>query len=72
MGVLVTVNGITGSSPYNIYICQSGGTGCFYITGTTETSFSFDIPTPYDNQSSYMLKVVDAVGCVITGVTSVS
>lgn len=71
MAIQVTVSGITGTSPYDIYICQSGGTGCFYITGTTVTSFNFDIPPPYDNQSKYMLKVVDGVGCIITGVTSV-
>lgn len=71
MAIQVTVNGITGTSPFDIYICQSGGTGCFYITGTSETSFVFDIPQPYDNQTSYMLKVVDDYGCVITGVTSV-
>jgi hypothetical protein len=71
MAIQVTINGITGSSPYDIYICQSGGTGCFYITTIASTPYVFDIPEPYNTSSSYMVKVIDSGGCVITGVESV-
>ena len=70
MGVQVTINSVTGTSPYDVYICQSDGTGCFYITRTSTIPYVFDIPTPYDNATSYMLKIVDANNCVITGVES--
>jgi hypothetical protein len=71
MAVQVTINSITGQSPYDVYICQSNGGGCFYITTITTTSYVFDIPSPYDTSSSYMLKVVDANNCIISGVESV-
>ena len=71
MAVQVTINSITGQSPFDIYICQSSGTGCFYITTISTTSYVFDIPAPYDTSSSYMLKVVDDNGCIISGVESV-
>ena len=71
MAVQVTINSITGQSPYDIYICQSGGTGCFYITTVSTIPYVFDIPAPYDVSSSYMLKIIDSNNCVITGTQNV-
>lgn len=68
MGVLVTINSVTGQTPYDVYICQNDGSGCFYIARTSTIPYNFEIPAPYDNANSYMLKIVDADGCVITGV----
>jgi hypothetical protein len=39
---------------------------------TSNTSLSFTIPSPYDESSSYLLKVIDNIGCIITGVQTVS
>jgi hypothetical protein len=72
MPVQVTINSIVGKSPYDIYICQSNGSGCFYITTITTTPYVFEIPPPYDTLSSYMLKVLDANNCTISGVESVN
>lgn len=71
MAVQVTINGITGTTPFDIYICQNNGTGCFYISTINSTPYVFDIPEPYNTSSTYMLKVVDANNCVVTGVQSV-
>jgi len=71
MAVQVTINSITGQSPFDIYICQSNGTGCFYISTITSTPYVFDIPEPYNNSASYQLKVIDSNNCTITGVESV-
>lgn len=71
MAVKVTISAITGSSPYDIYICQTGGTDCFYVTTTSTIPYIFDIPSPYNTSTSYMLKVVDANNCIITGSTTV-
>jgi hypothetical protein len=71
MAVQVTISSITGQSPYDIYICQSDGSGCFYVTTITTIPYVFDIPAPYDTSSSYMLRVVDANNCVISGVQTV-
>ena len=71
MAVQVTISSITGQSPYDIYICQSNVSGCFYITTISTIPYVFDIPSPYDTSSSYMLKVVDDNGCIISGVSNV-
>jgi hypothetical protein len=69
MAIQVTINGLTGTSPYDVYICQFDGTGCFYIDRitTSEIPYTFNIPSPYDNSDEYVLKVVDASNCVLTG-----
>lgn len=72
MSVQVTINSITGQSPYDVYICQTGGTGCFYMTTIITTPYIFNIPTPYDTSSSYMLKLIDNNGCIISGNTQVT
>jgi len=72
MAIQVNINGITGQSPYNIYICQSDGTGCFFMDTITTTTYEFDIPVPYDTSPSYMLKIVDGNGWIITGETTVT
>lgn len=73
MGVQVTVNSIVGLEPYDLYICQSGGTGCFYISTIEDTDipYVFDIPEPYNNSQSYMLKVIDSNNCLITSVETI-
>lgn len=72
MPVQVNINGITGQSPFDIYVCQPNGSGCFYMTTTSNTSLSFTIPSPYDESSSYMVKVIDSNECIITGVQTVT
>jgi hypothetical protein len=67
----VTITNITGQSPFDIYICQPDGSGCFYIDTINNTSYDFQIPSPFDTLNQYMLKVIDNKGCVITGVASV-
>jgi hypothetical protein len=71
MAVQVTINSITGSSPYDVYICQSGGTACFYISTISTIPYVFDIPAPYNTSSSYMLKIIDSDNCIISGTTTV-
>jgi hypothetical protein len=71
MAIQVTIENITGQTPYDIYICQTGGTGCFYMTTISSVPYSFDIPSPYDTSLAYMVKIIDNNGCVISGQSSV-
>ena len=70
MGITITINAVSGVSPYNVYICQVDGTGCFYIDQTSTIPFTFDIPTPYNLSTEYMVKIIDAEGCSITNTGS--
>jgi hypothetical protein len=71
MAVQVTINSITGQSPYDVYICQNTGSGCFYISTIDTTPYVFDIPEPYNSSFTYMLKIIDSNNCIISGTTTV-
>ena len=71
MAVQVTIDSITGTTPYDVYVCQSDGTSCFYITTISSAPYVFDIPAPYNTLTSYMLKLIDADNCIISGTTTV-
>lgn len=70
MPVKVTISNVTGLTPYDIFICQTDGTNCFFISTQSTFPYEFDIPEPNDTWTSYMLKLVDSNDCVITGTTS--
>jgi hypothetical protein len=61
----VTINNITGSSPFDIYL--SGNPSSTYIYISTETTFpySFDVPPILEGFSTYKLKVIDDNGCTV-------
>lgn len=73
MAVQVNINDITGSTPYQVFICQTGNTGCFFVSEITDNDlpYIFDIPAPYNNSDSYLLKIIDNFGCIISGQTTV-
>lgn len=63
MPTVITINDISGATPFDIYICDNPITTCVY--SETITSFPTDIEIPFilANQSSYSLKVIDNNGC---------
>jgi hypothetical protein len=73
MEVQVTINNITGQTPFDIYVCQVDGSGCFYISTITNSSFPyiFDIPSPNNSSPNYMVKAIDNNNCVISGTSAV-
>ena len=42
------------------------------MTTISSAPYSFDIPAPYNTSEAYMLKVIDSIGCITTGVESVT
>ena len=73
MPTTITVNNITGSTPFDVYLCLSGGSPCYYVKsiGSGELPYNLSVPKPIQDFSYYCLKVVDANGCIITGCTSI-
>lgn len=66
MSKLISIDSVVGVSPYDVYICDDTATNCFYITTTSTIPYTFEIPPPYDQLTTYILKLVDAQGCIIT------
>lgn len=71
MQVQVTINGITGKSPFDIYICEGNGENCLYIDTINQNYYDFTIPKPYDTLDVYLLKIIDANKLIISGIENV-
>ena len=67
----ITINNITGASPYDVYICDNPITICIYITTTSSIPYSFNVPPILESQNNFTVKVVDNNDCVITQIISV-
>lgn len=63
----ITINNITGASPFDVYICDNPITTCVYVATITSPSlpYVFQIPPVMDGQPSYNLKIVDDNNCVV-------
>ena len=54
---------MSGTPNYDVYICNSSGTSCTYISTFTGPSTSINVPPPFDNDSDICVKVIDSLGC---------
>jgi hypothetical protein len=66
MPTQITINNLSGASPYDIYLCDNPITTCFYITTTSTLPYVFDIPSIMESQTSFNLKMIDNNGCEVT------
>ena len=61
----ITINNITGTTPFDIYICDDPITTCVYVDTITTLPYTFSVPIILDGQLSYNLKVIDEFNCVV-------
>jgi|TARA_B110000908_G_scaffold170286_1_gene229421 hypothetical protein len=66
MPTTITINNISGATPYDVYVCSNPSSTCIYIDTITLIPYSFDVPSLIDGQPSYILKVIDDNDCIIT------
>ena len=67
MPIQVTIDSISGASPYDIYLCDDPVTTCVYIDTISGSSipYTFLVPFYMEGLVDFTLKVVDNNGCVI-------
>jgi hypothetical protein len=63
MPVAITINDVSGTSPFNIYVCDNPITTCIYINTITSSPYEFEIPKIFVKLPSVNLKIVDNNGC---------
>lgn len=71
MSLNVNISAITGTSPYDIYICDVSGVDCYYVDTISNVPYYFQIYSPFDNFDAYLLKIIDSNDCIISGITYV-
>jgi len=61
----ITISGINGNPPYDVYVCDITNTYCYLITGSTTIppTLIFTVPPPLDVVDSFLLKLIDSKGC---------
>lgn len=61
----IQIASISGTPPYDVYVCDVTNTYCFFVSGITTTppSFTFIVPPPLEDVDSLLLKIIDINGC---------
>lgn len=65
--MIIEITGVTnGVGPYDIYLCDSGLTGCFYVSGVTTIppTITIDSDNFFPGVDTLKIKIVDNTGCV--------
>lgn len=68
----ITISGITGSSPFDIYTCDTGRTTCIYMNTvkSSDLPVSFDVPIIFESLPSVNVKIVDDINCEINKIVT--
>jgi hypothetical protein len=64
MPIDITINNISGSSPYDVYLCDNPITVCIYIDTISSFPYLFEVPNIMSNNNDFNLKIVDNNGCI--------
>jgi len=65
MSTTITINDITGATPFDVYLCDYPTTICVYIDTINSIPYSFDVPPVMESQSNFVLKVIDDNDCEV-------
>lgn len=67
MPTTITINNISGATPYDVYVCDSSEITCIYIETITSGDLptNVNVPSVMEGQSSYVLKIIDNNNCVV-------
>lgn len=59
----ITVTNFIGLAPFDVYLCDPGFNSCIWITQSNNVPVVFTVPSPYDLNSSFGLKIIDSNNC---------
>jgi hypothetical protein len=63
----ITLSSISGSSPFNIYVCDTGYTSCIYVDTITplDVPYVINVPVLLTSLPTVVIRVVDSNDCII-------
>ncbi len=67
MPIDITINNISGQTPFDIYVCNTGQTYCVYSATITsgDLPYTFEVPIPFLNSEGVNLRIIDDNDCQI-------
>jgi hypothetical protein len=66
MPTVVTINDVSGTTPYDVYICDYPPTQCIYVDRISSAPYVFEVPTLMLSFPEFTLKIIDSSGCEVT------
>ena len=63
MSLIVNIESVTGNTPVDIYVCDSGGGSCLYIATVAVFPYQFEVDDTYAT-TNFIVKIIDTAGCV--------
>ena len=73
MPIDITINNISGSTPFDVYVCDTGMTSCVYVStiNSGDLPYTFEVPIIYANSTEFNLRVVDNNQCQINEIITI-
>jgi hypothetical protein len=67
MPIDITINDISGQTPFDVYVCNIGQTYCVYSATITsgDLPYTFEVPIPFLNSEGVNLRIIDDNDCQI-------
>ena len=67
MPIDITISNITGTTPFDVYICDTGNTPCIYVStiNSGDLPYTFNVPLIFQNLPGYNVRVIDDIDCII-------
>jgi hypothetical protein len=62
MPINVQIESVTGNTPVNIYVCDSGGLSCTYIATVAVFPYQFEVDDTYA-LGDFIVKIIDDAAC---------
>lgn len=63
MSNIIQINSLTGTSPFDIYVCDQTITYCFFVASISSSTYTFNVPSPLDSTTPIILKINDSNNC---------
>jgi hypothetical protein len=62
---IVQINSLSGTAPFDLYVCDQTISYCFFVDSISGSPYTFDVPPPLDSTTPIILKVIDANNCEV-------
>jgi len=60
---IVQITSISGTPPYDIYVCDQTISYCYFVANISGSSYTFNVPSPLDLTTPIIIKVIDSNNC---------
>lgn len=71
MPTTVTITSLTGSSPFDVWVCNNALSTCIYVDTFNTPPYTFEVPYSFSSLTEFIVKIVDNNDCIKTNTITV-